>query len=474
LDGAGQISSQRVTIGSLTDNVLLDIFDFCQMDSDMSQPWHALVHVCRRWRYIVFASPRRLDLQLQCKATTPVKKMLYIWPSLPIAILDCKPTRLGGDNIIAALERHDRVCRINLSNLTTSLLERLSIVMQESFEALTYLDLAFFGLLAPALPDTFLGGCAPRLRTLSLWGIPFPAIPKLLSSAGDLVDLSIGYVPSAGYISPEAMATCLSSLTKLEFLSLNFASLRAYPDRENRNPPILQRAVVPCLTKLEFEGFSEYFEDLVARIETPAICSVTTSFFNQLVVDISQLVQFVDRTETLKSFNWAYLLFSDGLAKICLGQWDLPGGECSSNYPFLNIAIRCTGLDWQVGVLTQICNQFWPLLYGVELLEIEDEGIRSQDWQDVMDKTQWLEFFHPFIAVQSLRIMPGLDALIAPALQELTGDRAMEVLPVLDSLFLGVPQSWIPSTWQALGPFIHARQLSNRPVTLYRLEMERD
>jgi hypothetical protein len=463
-----------VTIESLTDNVLLDIFDFCQMDSDTSQSWHALVHVCRSWRYIVFASPRRLALQLQCKATTPVRKMLDIWPHLPIAILDCKPTRLGGDNIIAALERHDRVCQINLSNLTSSLLERLSIAIQEPFEALTYLDLAFFGLSAPALPDTFLGGCAPRLRSLNLWGIPFPAIPKLLLSAGDLVDLCIGYVPSTGYISPEAMATCLSSLTKLEFLSLNFASLRAYPDRESRSPPILHRAVVPSLTKLEFEGISEYFEDLVARIETPVICSATISFFNQLVFDIPQLVQFVDRTETLKSFKSAYLFFSDGLARICLRQLDPPGGERSSGDPFLNIVIRCTGLDWQVGFLTQICNQFWPLLYSVELLDIEDEGIRSSDWQDVMDKTQWLEFFYPFIAVRGLLIKPGLDALIAPALQELTGDRAMEVLPALDSLFLGVPQSWTSSVWQALGPFINARQLSNRPVTLYRLELEHD
>jgi hypothetical protein len=28
--------------------------------------WQVLVHVCRRWRSIVFGSPRRLNLQLFC------------------------------------------------------------------------------------------------------------------------------------------------------------------------------------------------------------------------------------------------------------------------------------------------------------------------------------------------------------------------------------------------------------------------
>ncbi|KAH9970910.1 hypothetical protein BGW80DRAFT_1561978, partial [Lactifluus volemus] len=69
----------RVTIRSLPDNVLLDIFDFCRMSShDSFRWWHALVHVCGRWRYIVFLSPLRLHLQLVCNANTPVKKTLDV------------------------------------------------------------------------------------------------------------------------------------------------------------------------------------------------------------------------------------------------------------------------------------------------------------------------------------------------------------------------------------------------------------
>ena len=51
------------------DDVLLEVFDFYvagDMYSKDREAWQTLVHVCRRWRSIVFGSPRRLDLQLVC------------------------------------------------------------------------------------------------------------------------------------------------------------------------------------------------------------------------------------------------------------------------------------------------------------------------------------------------------------------------------------------------------------------------
>ncbi|KAI0248847.1 hypothetical protein BJV78DRAFT_768590 [Lactifluus subvellereus] len=86
--GSGQISS-RVTIGALPDNVLLDIFDFYRpatMDGWGQWPWNRLVHVCQRWRYVMFDSPLRLDLCLRCTPSTPVREMLDVWPPFPIDI----------------------------------------------------------------------------------------------------------------------------------------------------------------------------------------------------------------------------------------------------------------------------------------------------------------------------------------------------------------------------------------------------
>ncbi|KAI0249430.1 hypothetical protein BJV78DRAFT_695135 [Lactifluus subvellereus] len=298
---------QRVTIGSLPDNVLLKIFDFYRMsllDWRKAWPWHMLVHVCRRWRCVVSASPIRLNLQLLCTRTTPVRKTLDIWPCLPIIIKarDFDTSRdlfsEDGDNVIAALEHPDRVCQIHLGGLTNSLLEQIAIAMQEPFPVLTCLVLKkrIKDEIAPALPDKFLVGSALRLQTLHLENISFPALPKL--RLADLVNLYLVQIPNTGYISPETMATFLPVLTKLECLSIDFQS-PTYPHRRTGHLLPLTLATLPALTYFQFQGISEYLEDLVARLNAPLLNWVYITFFNQLVFDIPQLTWFIGRTEGL-------------------------------------------------------------------------------------------------------------------------------------------------------------------------------
>ena len=234
----------------------------------------------------MFQSPLRLNLRLVCNVNMPVKKTLDVWPcAFPIAIQESRPRiPLSGANIIATLEHHDRVSEIDLWP-TSTLLKQLNKVMKKPYPSLTRLRL-YFEKSAPVLPDTFLGGSAPHLKHLNLTGIPFPALPKLLPSCHDLVDVRLGKIPNTGYISPEVMATALSALTKLKFVQIEFDSPASRPDPTNRPPFSFTRVVLPALTHLWFRGASEYFEDLVARIDTPAIIHVGTSFFNQLDFDI--------------------------------------------------------------------------------------------------------------------------------------------------------------------------------------------
>ena len=81
-------SSIATTICILTDDVLLEIFDhyrnICHDPSLAVWKWHLLVHVCRRWRQIIFDSPRHLDIGILCTDKTPVSKNFNIWPHLPI------------------------------------------------------------------------------------------------------------------------------------------------------------------------------------------------------------------------------------------------------------------------------------------------------------------------------------------------------------------------------------------------------
>jgi hypothetical protein len=263
-----------VAIETLPDEVLLEVFHF-YVDYYIFfdwEVWFRLTHVCRRWRSIVFASPLRLNLRLWCKASKPVREMLDTWPPFPIVIHSTAGLEEGADNIIAALEHNDRVCSIyiHIKEVSSSLLARFARAMQEPFPELTYLTLlSADGTLV--LPETFLGGSAPRLRHCDLDFLPFPELRRLLISASHLVHLALFRIPHSGYISPEAMVTCLSAATSLKSLHLQFQSPRSLPNRATRLPPPLIRTILPALTCFIFQGDSEYSEDFISMINAPLL-----------------------------------------------------------------------------------------------------------------------------------------------------------------------------------------------------------
>ena len=180
------------------------------------------MHVCRRWRNVIFGSPHRLNLRLVCSDRTRVRKMLDVWPPLPIVIHHSIRRKWGWDNVIAALERNDRVCQITLK--LDLQWEKVLDAMQEPFPALTHLILSSDIEIAPAVPDSLIGGSAPRLQSLQVEHLSIQGLPKLLFSATDLVHLKPLHIPHSGYISPEAMVTCLSTLPRLEKFYLKFQS----------------------------------------------------------------------------------------------------------------------------------------------------------------------------------------------------------------------------------------------------------
>ena len=74
-------------IDVLPDDVLLEIFDFyvdlnpwnpLDDTKEDKEAWQSLVHVCRRWRSLVFLSSRRLKLRLFCTSETPAKDTLDV------------------------------------------------------------------------------------------------------------------------------------------------------------------------------------------------------------------------------------------------------------------------------------------------------------------------------------------------------------------------------------------------------------
>ena len=229
------------TIRVLPDDVLLDIFDFCRMDKDYTIPcfmdrqstcdawkwkWHLLAHVCRRWRQIVFASPRRLNLRIPCTARTPVTKNLGIWPAFPIDVEDENHLNCSDEvnlNVVSALRYIDRVCHVRLS-FPDSRVRWIATAMQKPFPMLTQLYLTSNYWPELVLPAGFLGGSAPCLQAIHLSNISYPALPTLLLSTRDLVKLSLDFIPQSGYISFEAIAASLAALPRLERFALEFLS----------------------------------------------------------------------------------------------------------------------------------------------------------------------------------------------------------------------------------------------------------
>jgi hypothetical protein len=387
-----------------------------------------------------------------------VKEMLHIWPPLPILVWSRRSGAV--DNVIAALEHRDRVCRIYL-NLRSSQLERFAAVMQEPFPALTYLHLESDDQIVSALPNMFLGASAPRLQFLNLWCTPIPTLPKLLLSSNELVDLQLWMIPNTGYISPEAMVAALSVLTRLETLSIEFTSPYSLPNRRTRRSSPPTRTALLSLKALLFRGVNEYLEDLVAHIDAPQLQFITIIFFNRLIFDTRQLSRFIFHVGVFTSFKHAKIAFNNYSVEIRLHPL---GVTDFHQHPRLKI--RGRGFDWQVSSMAQICRQFF--LSDVEQLDIVYNDPLSTLKVD-MDNTQWLELFQSFTAVRVLRISQDLQFLIASALQELPAELAKDVLPALSSLYLEVDPSSVPAQ-EALEPFITARQYSGHPVAIQRFE----
>jgi len=475
LRGADQLY-RRATIDALPDNVLLETFEFYLGKDDPDEAvfgyghdydeWQTLVHVCRRWRWIVFTSPRRLDLKLYCcnqqRSANP--KTLDIWPELPI-VIDAFPTESKDDvaNIIGALRHHNRVCKIDYYNgqPQESLLEEFAAI-DEPFPALTSLKLFSEQQDVRVLPDSFLGGSVPRLRSLFLAGIPYPAIGKLLSSTTNLVRLCLWRIPHSGYISPETIVPCLSMLPRLGELSLGFRDPRSRVHRASRHPPPLTRVVFPSLTTLSFHGEIEYLEDILSQIETPILNRSHFSVFNQLVFGTPILGHFIRRMETFRTTHMALVEFSSRDVGIRFWGQEMANNDMETQ----SLSILCNPLDWQLSALPQVLNSFLPSLSTLESLKIK---VSCKSWQDEIEVIQWQELLHPFTSVKKMTLQDEASVqLVVPALQELSGERATEVLPALQNLSL-TTSGWSPSgpLKEAIEEFIATRQLYGHPVTAH-------
>jgi hypothetical protein len=398
-------------------------------------------------------------------------EMVDIWPPLPIVLETCGDQVWRTDNIFAAFEHNDRICQIFFDPFPYVHFEEVLEDLQQPFPALTHLRLVFdeeeLGEEEsessdeedqwPVLPASFLGGSAPCLQTLILRYVSFPGLPNLLLSAAHLVNLDIWSIPNSGYISPEAMATGLSVLTRLERLHFGFKSPQSR-DRQNGRPvPSQTHVLLPALIEWIFKGSNEYLEDLVARIDTPLLGTLDITFFHEPIFDTPELNQFISRTPNFQTHDRVLVVFSLSDVSVRLPQ----------TLGKLELGVSFEHSDfWHLSSLARVCSSSLPqaLLPAVEYFFIFEEG--NLYWEHDVENSDWLELFHPFTAVKKLYMREEFTDPIAFALQELVGERVIEVLPVLQTLCFKELPAWKP-VQKATRQFISARKLAGRPVAVH-------
>ena len=424
---------QNLTIESLPDDVLIVIFTSYLNRSDEIDVWRTLVHVCRKWRYLVFASPGHLNLRLECTIETHAREMLDIWPAFPIVIMDYSDYMPGVDDIVAALEQSDRVCEITLDDIPGRRMDMFVPAMLEPFPALESLILGADAVDSPmaVVPDSFLGGSAPQLHWLTFHAIPFPALPTLLSTTRNLVDLQLSAIPRSGYISPEEMITCLSAMPRLRFLRFQFDSPLSFPNRESRRHPPLTPSILPALHHLIFEGVNDYFEDLVARVDTPLMDNLEISFFHRHVYDFSRFSQFIGRIEAFKSPARANIDISrHGAAVVFVSQ--RTGSDDSAR---LSLGISCNELHLQLRYFVQLCSSSLLPFSNMESLAISSgPQLQHPQWAPTAENFLWLDLLRSFCAVKDLGIDEKSLAPVAYTLEEVAKEGITEVFPAIREL----------------------------------------
>ena len=451
----------------LTDDVLLEIFDFYQSNHDYSLcivwEWHLLAHVCRRWRQIIFDSPNRLNVRILCTPKTPVSKNLRIWPAFPLAI-DYNHNDSGTQgNVVAAIRQIDRVSYVKL-NVTGSQLEKVASEMLQPFPVLTHLYIDSKRRLT--FTANFLGGSAPCLRELVLSGVNYPALPTLLLSASGLVILKLHDIHPISYISPETMIACLAASPRLETLIIEFRSRfplgLATPWLRQIRLPLVTQTVLPALTDFWYKGDCEYLEDLIPRIECPQLEDIFIDYLSQNDdFQVAQLSKFVDRS--VGPFRRAYVSLLSKRVTFNLDRhanyngWDRRVG----------VTISFTAIDWQ-SQIAQVLGQFSVALSKVVHLEFKRN--LKLHVEEATDNVEWPRLFRQFPAMQMLHVCWDLSEYVALALEAVshTPEMAAEVLPSLDLIYLeGRPASSIET-------FVAVRQLSGHPVTVVDTKTEFD
>src|SRR6266403_3992178 len=470
-------SPQTISIHILDDDSLLNIFHlyrpfFLGEDEHgldhleggwyqwhQARWWYKLVHVCQRWRNLIFGSASYLGLTLVCTNGTLVANMLAHSPPLPLTVDYSDEdgiTAEDEDAIMLALEQRDRVRHLRLF-FPFWKLRNFVMAIDGEFPILQYLIVIsqMEGSSALMLRETLQ---APHLKHLMLTGFTHPIGPRLHPTAVGLVTLDLLIHQPSAFFQPNILLQWISFMPQLEKLVISFRF--PVPDRDVElqftHIPITTPITLPNLRWFWFQGVSAYLEAIVCRIATPRLERLHIQFFEQLTFSVPCLVQFMNTTKILR-FDRAVLDFSD------MGVYALFLRETGA-FVFTMI-VHCRHLNQQVSSVAQISSALGQVLSAVEHLDLEHKThTRSSEEHNDIDRIEWRKLLRALNNVKTLHVEDGLVEELSRCLQLEDGELPLDLLPELQELtYVGSSDAG-----DAFTSFIDARQNIGRPVTLVR------
>ena len=433
---------------------------------DRERWWYKIAQVCRRWRYLILGSASHLGLCLVCTYGTPVADMLAYSRPLPLIIDHVDKhhdiTAEDEESIILAL-RHRECVRCICLLIPVPNSQKLVAAIDKEFLALDYLYIG-----PPtkhntilSLPKTFR---APYLRHLILINMAFPIGGSLLTSAADLVTLSLQLIHPSAYFPLNHLLQRLSSMPQLEVFGGTFHSplTKRAIGRHLTHTSIMTHVSLPNLRWFTFGGETAYLEALLPRIHAPLIEKFQIFLVNELTLSIPHLLQFMSDKENLK-FGSAWLAFHEDGFSVWLYPYE--GARMYSFY----LEIGGRHLDWQVASAAQIFYALRTLVSTVVFLTLAyGRHHMSSEWHNEADRAEWHKILQSFCDVKTLVVRRGLIKAFSRSLLVYDEDPPAELLlPELNELLYsagdGAADGWAE---EALTPFINARQNAGRPVAL--------
>ena len=467
----------KTCIHILDDDSLLCIFYLCRPvileedevndtkilqggDWDRERWWYKIVQVCRRWRYLIFASASHLGLNLLCTYGTPVTDMLAHSPPLPLVIdyvdEDRDITTADKDGLVFALQHCNRVRRIRVL-MPVSTLQGFTTAFDNEFPMLEFLYIEpttkrRSGL---TLHEAFK---APHLRHLILITYAFPIRSPSFTTVVGLVTLSIQHIHPSTNCCPEDILQQLTHFPRLETLGISFCSTFTQRDVETQllHRPLITDVTLPNLRWLGFRGVSTYLETLLPRMATPLLEKLQVVFFDQPDFSIPCLLQFMGAAKNLK-FGSARFRFANNYVFVYMYPH-----EGALMYTF-HLGISCVSVEGQVVSATQIFHQLRTIFSGVEYLTLEfRRSSLFSEMDDEANSIYWGDLFRPFNNVKTLRLGDELVGPISHLLQGDDGESATELFPGLK--VLECPASY--GAENLFDGFIDTRTTAGFPVTV--------